>query len=699
MYIQSGTGKLGDRICEYRDYIREGKHKHFCQNALPEVLSECEQKKLSWLERSALLTQRMCEAETVVIEPNERIVFTRTISGVPSIYSPEQWKQIIDGKSIHELGPISNICADWQMVLSQGLLQRKAVALDGIRWYAGEPEKVAFLKASIQTLDAVIQLAQRYAQQALALGRKDIFETLTQVPGNPPRTFREALQSLRISHAVVWMSSHYHVGLGRFDQYMWPYLQADIQAGRLTWSEAEELLAEFFISLNKDSDLYPGIQQGDNGQSMMLGGCKRDGTDGVNELTWMAIRVGCELSLIDPKINLRITPDTDLKLLTLASEMTRKGLGFPQYSNDSVVIPALTEYGYSLEDARDYSVAACWEFIIPGKGMEIVNVGAVSMPKAVNDAIRVSLANGENFTSLLARTKANISQQVSAIAAEKYDMILPPAPYYSALMSDMLEQGKDISAGAKYNNYGIHGACVSSAADALAAVEMHVYDTSHVSPQDLLSALDSDFIGYDSIAELLRKQSPKVGNNDDYVDSLMVLLYDYLAHACDECGKNIRGGKIRPGSGSAMYYIWLAGNKEQLGATADGRRSGEYFIANLAPSLNVQINGPISVLKSFSKINYKKIINGGPITMEFSDGVFNTPDSTGKVAMFVRLFAKLGCQQLQLNTLNPKVLCEAQKHPELYRNLIVRVWGWSGYFCELSHEYQEHIISRSKYKI
>jgi formate C-acetyltransferase len=283
------------------------------------------------------------------------------------------------------------------------------------------------------------------------------------------------------------------------------------------------MLADFFISLNKDSDLYPGIQQGDNGQSLMLGGVKRDGSNGVNELTWMALQVGCELSLIDPKINLRIHTETDLDLLCQATEMTRKGLGFPQYSNDAVVIPALVKHGYALEDARDYSVAACWEFIIPGRGMEIVNVGAVSMPKAVDEAIRETLQKKGDFAEILERAKKNIFQQVAEIVKEKSNLILPPAPYYTALMTDLLEKGQDLSCGAKYNNYGIHGACVSSAADALAAVKTHVYEKRTIRPDELLSALDSDYIGYESVHERLRTDSPKVGNHDDAADGFMVL--------------------------------------------------------------------------------------------------------------------------------------------------------------------------------
>jgi formate C-acetyltransferase len=261
----------------------------------------------------------------------------------------------------------------------------------------GDSEAIEFLDCAIETIDAVLDLAARYANEALRMGKSEVAEILERVPALPPRTFHEALQSLRLMHAVVWMGGHYHVGLGRIDQYLWPYLKEDLENHLLDIAGAEELLAEFFISLNKDSDLYPGVQQGDNGQTVMLGGQTQDGRDAVNELTHMAIRVALYTNMIDPKVNLRITENTELSLLTLATELTRRGLGFPQYSNDAVVIPALVANGYDPADAWNYTVAACWEFIIPGKGMEVVNIGAVSMPLAADQAIRAGLSAHETF--------------------------------------------------------------------------------------------------------------------------------------------------------------------------------------------------------------------------------------------------------------------------------------------------------------
>ncbi len=177
-----------------------------------------------------------------------------------------------------------------------------------------------------------------------------------------------------------------------------------------------------------------------------------------------------------------------------------------------------------------------------------------------------------------------------------------------------------------------------------------------------------------------------------------------LADACNNYGKTARGGCLRPGSGSAMYYIWLTREDQSMreptvGATAEGRRKGQPLGANLSPSQGALVRGPFSVLLSYSKIDYTRICNGGPITMELSDSVFRDDESIRKVAMLVRTFAQLGCQQMQLNTLNVDQLRDAQVHPELHKNLIVRVWGWSGYFCELSPEYQEQIIARHMYTV
>lgn len=694
---------LSQRLEAMRESVRRFDHARFRQSAAPVVWRDFDAAGLSWTRRVSTLLERMCAAEQPVVEPDQRILFTRTVPSVPLAYDDEQWGRQFDGGRAHELGPISNLCADWDSTLRQGLLGRRAAALAAREPFAADPAKIEFLDAAVQSIDAVLDLAARYAAEARKQGRPELAEILDHVPAHPPRSFHEALQSLRLLHATVWMNGHYHVGLGRFDQYMMPYLQADFDAGRLAEPEARELLAEFFISLNRDSDLYPGVQQGDNGQSLMLGGTTRDGQCAENLLTRLVLRTAHDVNMIDPKINLRVTSDTSLEILDLAAELTRRGLGFPQYSNDEVVIPGLLAHGYTPEDARDYTVAACWEYIIPGKGAEVVNIGAASFPAAVNQAILDGLPAGDDFPALLERVAANIRRQTAARVADYANLILPPAPYYSALMTDSLERGVDLAQGNHYNNYGLHGACSANAADALAAVRAFVFERGTVGREELVQALRTDYAGAEDLRQRLA-QGPKVGNNDPAADDLLVFLFDRFAAACAAVGDNGRGGRIRPGTGSAMYYVWLARGHEGMcepavGATADGRHAGGFFSSSLAPSPGARVAGPLSLLQTYAKLDYTRICNGGPITLELSDAVFRNPETVRKVALLVRAFAQLGCQQLQLNTLDAAKLEDAKAHPEKHRDLIVRVWGWSGYFCELAPEYQDHVIARHKHQL
>jgi len=694
--------ELEPRLAQMKQSLRDGYYKRFRTSPAVDVLAECEAERLSWAQRVARLTHRMCEAQQAVIRPEEQIVFTQTTTGLPRIYDDAQTRALTSGSRLHELGPISNICADWGMVLEQGLARRREVALATRARMKDDPDAVEFLDCAVETIDAVLDLASRYAAEARRLGRLDLAQILHEVPAYRPRTFHEALQALRFCHAALWISGHYHCGLGRFDQYMWPYLEADVASGRLDVPGAEHLLAEFFLSLNKDSDLYPGIQQGDNGQSLMLGGVTRDNRPAVNPLTRSVLRVARGVAMIDPKINLRMTKDTGLDLLELAAQLTEIGLGFPQYSNDDVVIPGLIAHGYEPEDARDYTVAACWEFCIPGRGMEVVNIGAVSMPAAVDTALREGLAAGDSFAGILGRVDANMRLQVARLVGSYARLFLPPAPYYSVLMDGCLERGRDLSHGLRYNNYGIHGACSSNAADALAAVKKFVFDEKSVPAQRLLDALATNYEPDEPLRRQLAEDAPKVGNNDDAADAMLVKLFDLFADACEAIPNNGRSGIIRPGSGSAMYYVWLARGhcgmiEPAVGAMADGRKAGGLFSSSLAPSHGVRVRGPLSVLQSYAKLDYRRICNGGPLTIELSDTVFRNPEAVHQVALLIRLFAYVGCQQLQINTLNVETLKDAKRHPERHRNLVVRVWGWSGYFCELDEVYQDQIIGRHTY--
>ena len=221
-------------------------------------------------------------------------------------------------------------------------------------------------------------------------------------------------------------------------------------------------------------------------------------------------------------------------------------------------------------------------------------------------------------------------------------------------------------------------------------MKKYVFEEQSVAAAELVDALKKDFAGYELLEHKLRYEAPKMGNNDDYVDGIACALLNDFADAL-EGRRNDRGGIFRAGTGSAMYYVW---HGKELPATPDGRKKGEGLGANYSPSLFCRMDGPVSILQSFAKPDLMRVINGGPLTLELHDTVFRTRESIAKVAMMVKSFMDLGGHQLQLNAVNRETMLDAQRAPENYRNLIVRVWGWSGYFVELDKEYQDHIISR-----
>ena len=617
---------------------------------------------------------RLMEAEVPHILPGQKIVFMRTVKKPYDCFTEEEWDEIKAKHFVHELGYISNICPDHTYLMKRGLL--------AVRDSADE-----YSKADI---DALLRLVEKYRLEALREKREDIAAVLEKVPAHPAETFREALQFFRIIHYALWAEGNYHNTVGRFDKYMMPYLEADLAAGRITEDEAYELLLDFFLSFNIDSDMYVGIQQGDNGQSMMLGGSDGLGGEIFNLLTSMCLRASGELKLIDPKINLRVTKNTPIEVYEEASKLTAVGLGFPQYSNDDTVIPALVKLGYAPEDAADYTVAACWEFIIPGLGMEIANIGALSYPKAVDKAFRENLPHCGTFDEFLGHVKNAIDAQCGEIMSGVHDVWFVPSPFM-----DLLYGGRDISLGNKYNNFGIHGTGLSCAADSLAAIKKHVFDEKTVTAEEYIKAVGENFENSAELLHKLRYETPKTGSDNDEADGMMIALTEMMSSALDK-KTNERGGIWRAGTGSAMFYLWHAA---EIGASPDGRRADEPFAANYSPSLFAKIDNPVSIIRSYTKPDLGKVINGGPLTLEFDAGIFSSDENRAKVASLVKFFISRGGHQLQLNAVSKEALLDAQVHPEKYARLIVRIWGWSAYFVELDREFQDHVIRRHEYGV
>lgn len=686
---------MTERINNIKEYILDKKHHQFRQSPdLKELSEDWAVEKLSPIRRTANSFTAVLKAEIPVILPGEKIVFTRTVANLPDIFTTEEWEAIKKTKYLHEKGFVCNISPDYEYTLQKGLEFR----INEIDKRLDDPslteDNITFLKAVKDCIVALQGLITRYEEYAVSIGETDTAKVLNSIRTNGAGSFREALQLLRILHFSIWAAGNYHNTLGRFDQYMYPYYKQDIDNGIITKEDALELLEEFFLVCNKDSDLYPGMQQGDNGQSMVLGGRSITGEYMFNDLSEMCLEASYELRLIDPKINIRVDKDTPEYIYEMGSRLTKIGLGFPQYSNDDIIIPGLIKKGYAREDAHNYVVAACWEFIIPKCAMDIPNIDAISLIECVSESIP-QLDTCNKYEDFYRLVEDRIYKKVEEIILKHRNLYMVPSPMMSLLMDGTIQRAQDISLGAKYNNYGIHGTGIASAADSLAVIKKYYFDEKSIDFQTLTEALNNDFANHKELQSLLRNEAPKMGQDNDYVDLLATDLLDSFDKALE--GKvNERGGNYRAGTGTAMYYIF---HSKDLDATPDGRNKGEIIPANFSPSLFINQKGPVSVIKSFTKQHLVNVINGGPLTLEFDQSVFSNDESVSKLGMLVRTYIHLGGHQLQLNTVSREKLLDAKKRPEQYKNLIVRVWGWSGYFVELDECYQNHVINRIEFGV
>ena len=673
---------MTERIAKRLRELKEGNYKNRRTDKIVDVTDLVAGK--SPLLANALTLKATLEHEKPYFLEGDRMGFQRYQKKTAT------WREA-DGSFAMQPTPGNNT-PDYAYMLNNGMecVREDVVA----RLTVCAPEQREFYESVLITLDAAFALADRVREDAKAAGATEVYDSLCRVPRQRAVSLQDACVFMKFMIFTLRCNNNSHLTLGRFDKYMRPFYRHDLKEGK-TREELLELVEEFFLSLNFDTDLYAGVQVGDNGQSLVLGGCDLQGNDSFDDFSHLCMEASLELNLIDPKINLRVNKNTSDELLEFATHMTKQGMGFPQYCNDDIVIPGLIKLGYPAEDAADYVVAACWEFIIPGKGMEIPNIAEMNYPKVIERVVARELSGCDTFEELMEKVREEIRTECDWLMTCDRIRPMPASPYLSVFVQGCLESGKDISqGGAIYNNFGLHGAGIATAADSLAAICEVIYQNQEISKETLLEALAKNFEGYNELRNRLLS-CPKMGNNDDRVDligcDLMETYSSYLNGKPNELG-----GIFRAGTGSAHMYIYCA---EEVGATADGRKAREPYGSSFSPSLHCRLEGPLSCIQSFTKFDLTKIINGGPLTMEVHDTTFRNEDGIKKVAQLVKAFIMLGGHQLQLNSVNRDRLLDAQAHPENYKNLIVRVWGWSGYFTELDRPFQEHIIRRTEFSV
>lgn len=628
---------------------------------------------------------------------------------------------------------IGHITVDYERVLAKGFLGLKADVEEELNKVNYEEpgclKKVHLLEAMSICCDAVIRFAERYADEAerLAAAQRDpsrraeletIAEICCRVPARPARTFHEALQSFWFVHLALNLETNaYAIGPGRFDQYIYPYYVADLDAGRLPSEQAFEMLACLWIKFNeltvvKEGGTAKASTTYNDFQNLNLAGQTGDGRDATNDLSYLCLDVTGALQLPQPQVSALISEKTPDRFLARACEVISLGFGMPAVFNDDEKVRALLHKGKTLEDARLGGINGCVELVVQGKD-NMASSGYFNMPKC----LELALNNGVNpltgtqlgprtgdacefssFDQLLEAFRQQMAYAINlkviydGIARQTYAEFCP-VPFTSLLMSDCLEKGRDYhDGGARYNLPLMCGVGTGTMADSLAAIKKMVYDEEKVSLDELIAALRANFQDYQRLRQLLLNRAPKWGNGDDYVDTLahdvVEMFADELERHCNEEGVPYAANMI-----PTTTHIWFG---DLTGATPDGRLAKTHQSEGISPVQGMDRNGPTAVVRSMARLDHERCC-GTLLNMKFHPSALSGQEGLRKFAHLVRTYFKLGGHHMQFNVLSADTLRAAQQCPEEYQHVVVRVAGYSDYFVRLSRELQDEIISRTEH--
>ncbi len=609
-------------------------------------------------------------------------------------------------------------------------IQESLAGLD----YVGDSrayDKREQLVAMDMCADALIRFARRHAKKALELAEEEqderrraelakIAEICSHVPAYAPRTFWEALQAYWFVHVGViteyntWDSFN----PGRLDRHLYPFYKKDIEEGRLTEEEARELLQCFWIKFNNQpAPPKVGVTAEESATytdfaNINLGGLTQDGLDGVNDLTYLILDVIDEMKLLQPSSNIQLSAKNPDRFLRRALRIVRKGWGQPSIFNADMVVQELLRQGKSLEDARCGGTSGCVETGAFGKESYILT-GYFNIPKilelALSDGIdlrtgmRLGPATGcpagfESFDEVLQAFKKQLDYFVGIkirgnnVIERMYAKYMP-TPFLSLLIDDCIKKGMDYhEGGARYNTSYIQGVGIGTTTDGLAAIKHHVFDEKTLTMQDLLQALHSDFEGHEAIRMRLVNSSPKYGNDDDRADDLMAWVFQQFFNSV-EGRPNTKGGVHRINMLPTTCHVYFG---SVCGATPDGRYAKEPLSEGISPVQGRDRKGPTSVMKSAAKMDHA-LTGGTLLNMKFTPKILEGEEGIINLAHLVRSYFKLGGHHVQFNVVNVETLRAAQEDPEKYKNLIVRVAGYSDYFCDLAKALQDEIIARTEH--
>ena len=586
------------------------------------------------------------------------------------------------------------------------------------------------LEAMSIAIEAVIIFAERHADLAQKLaddesdpGRKSELEKISEVchrvPAHAPRTLHEALQYYWFVHlgVITELNTWDSFNPGRLDRHLTPFYRQDLESGEQTEESARELLQAFWIKFNnqpappkvgvtaQESNTYTDFCL------INLGGVDEKGRNAVNDMSFVLLDTIEEMRLLQPGSMVQISKRTPHNFLKRALKIVRTGYGQPSIFNTDAIISEMLRQGKDIGDARNGGASGCVEtgafgkesYILTGY-FNLVKVLEITLNNGVDPQTnkQIGLVTGyptefESFESFFEALTQQLNHFIdikikgNVIIERMYARYLP-APFLSTLIDDCIHNGKDYNdGGARYNTSYIQGVGLGSITDSLSAVKYHVFDRKNISMNDLLNSLKGNFEENDELRNILLNDTPKYGNDDDYADEIMQQVFEKFFSAVD--GRpNTKGGKFRINLLPTTVHVYFG---SVVGTMPDGKLAGQPLAEGISPVQGMDVNGPTAVIKSAAKID--QIRTGGTLlNQKFIPQVLQTDESLDKLAQLIRAYFALDGHHIQFNVVNAETLRDAQKHPEKYRDLIVRVAGYSDYFVDLGEELQNEIITRTE---
>jgi len=692
----------------------------YCGNELIRFRSYRETYGESALMAGALAQKAWFENYPVYVYEYDRIAGSRHGNYVPEYDQRELKKarQIRDSYgNISFWNNSDHFAPGYDRFLKEGICGTMARIEESLVVHKNEPEKVEFLTAQKEVLAGFSTFVRRHSEGAREAAAKTenadcrkellaIADDLAYAAWEKPVNFRQALNLVWLVHLSFMFQEKWAMALGRMDQYLYPFYRHDIDAGILTEEDAEDLLACAFIKIVE-------FGQGDI-INICIGGVTPAGEEGINDLSYRILHAVRDCNVPGPNLSARLHKGMPVKFLDECLQVIGTGLGYPALMNDDVNIPALERHGYTPEDTRDYCFVGCIENFIPGKqpawsdgrfnvphcleavfhdGISMVNDGFLGLRTGPLEDIK----NMDQFMSAFEAQIAYLAGEYVTVfnnQNERLNYRHYAQPFMSLFCDDCIARGMDINCGgARYPS--VHGACgmgIATIADSLAAIEKVVF-TDHVCTlTELRDAMAANYEGYETLRAALQN-APKYGNNNDFVDKYAIWYVEYI-------DKIFSQYRTRDGG---VFYTAIASNTASVyegkntGATPDGRFARVPLSDAASPTYGMDKDGPTSSFLSLCKPDYRLVSCGTVVNQKYTPDMLQDPVKRAALTAAIQVYFNQGGQEVQINCVSREMLKDAMEHPENYRDLVVRVSGFSAYFTGLDRDVQEDILHRTEH--